>query len=417
MNGPRSAICLLAVLAMGERAAGDAIDRLDSALSVSALNDQFRARLSGTLDLEDYHFSQPAPGVIDAEGANLFNPRLTLFLDAQMGTQVYVFAQARADHGFDPNDEKSLTARLDEYAVRFSPGTDGRFNLQVGKFATVVGNWVPRHGSWDNAFVTAPLPYENLTGIWDAEAARSSAMVLYWARVVPPRQVAGYEEDKYRQLPIIWGPSYTTGAAAFGEIGEMTYAAEVKNGSLSSRPGVWDDAGQLWRDPTVSGRLGWQPNEMWSLGVSASSGTYLQESAEPTVPAGRSRSDYRETVLAQDLGFAWHHVQAWAEFYEARFAIPGVGDADTLAYYTELKYRVAPQLALAVRWNQQFFSDFPDGAGGRVPWSPEKWRIDFAPAYRFTPHVQLKVQYSLEHDAVGPRRLSHLVAAQLTLRF
>ena len=78
------------------------LDRLDAELTVSAFDDNLRARLSGTIDLEIYHFQQPAPGLINSEIDNLFNPRLTLFLDAQLGSQIYFFAQSRLDRGFDP---------------------------------------------------------------------------------------------------------------------------------------------------------------------------------------------------------------------------------------------------------------------------------------------------------------------------
>src|SRR5919108_6668488 len=81
------------------------LDRLDTALTLSAFEDKMRARLSGTLDLEFYNFQQPAPGLIDSKSDNLFNPRLTLFLDAQAGSQFYFFAQARLDRGFDPSDQ------------------------------------------------------------------------------------------------------------------------------------------------------------------------------------------------------------------------------------------------------------------------------------------------------------------------
>src|SRR5689334_6013622 len=75
----------------------DYIDRLDNALAYSAFEDNFRARISGTIDLELYHFQQPSPGLIDSEIDTLFNPRLTLFLDAQAGKQFYFFVQTRID--------------------------------------------------------------------------------------------------------------------------------------------------------------------------------------------------------------------------------------------------------------------------------------------------------------------------------
>src|SRR5229473_3325865 len=104
---------------------------------------------------------------------NLFNPRLTLFLDAQYGSQVYFFAQARLDRGFDPSD-RGAQIRLDEYALRITLWDDGRCALQIGKFATVIGNWVPRHLSWENPFVDAPLVYENITPVSDKSAPASA---------------------------------------------------------------------------------------------------------------------------------------------------------------------------------------------------------------------------------------------------
>jgi hypothetical protein len=97
----------------------EALDRLDTALTISAFEDNLRARLSGTLDLEFYNFQQPAPGLINSKQDNLFNPRLTLFLDTQLGSQFYFFAQARLDRGFDPSDE-GAQIRLDEYALRIT---------------------------------------------------------------------------------------------------------------------------------------------------------------------------------------------------------------------------------------------------------------------------------------------------------
>src|SRR3954471_5213157 len=96
------------------------LDRLDDRLTVSLFGDNVRARFSGTLDLEYYHFDQPAPGLIDAAGHDLFNPRLTTFFDAQIGPQFYFFSQARFDRHFDPTDN-GAQVRLDEYALRYTP--------------------------------------------------------------------------------------------------------------------------------------------------------------------------------------------------------------------------------------------------------------------------------------------------------
>src|SRR5712691_1458491 len=200
----------------------DSLDRFDTALTISAFQDNLRARLSGTLDLEIYHFEQPAPGLIDSTIDTLFNPRLTLFLDAQIGSQIYFFAQSRFDRGFDPSDH-GAQVRLDEYALRVTPWKDGRFTVQIGKFATVIGNWVPRHLSWDNPFINAPLVYENITPISDKAAP-----------VSPVGFVHSFDNEKYQFNPVIWGPSYATGVSVAGRLGLFDYAAEMKNSSLSS---------------------------------------------------------------------------------------------------------------------------------------------------------------------------------------
>ena len=383
----------------------DFFDRLDNALTITAFDGNLRARLSGTIDTEFYNFQQPAPGLIDSEIDNLFNPRLTLFLDAQLGSQIYFFAQSRLDRGFDPSD-RGAQIRLDEYALRFTPWDDGRFNLQMGKFATVVGNWVPRHLSWENPFINAPLVYDNVTPISDKVAPAS-----------PLDFVHRFDNGKYEFNPVIWGPSYASGISISGRLGRFDYAAEIKNASLSSRPESWSVTETGFDNPTFNGRVGFRPNQIWNFGLSASDGPYFRSEAEQTLPPGRSIGDYREFVLGQDASFAWHHLQLWAEFYEARFEVPRVGDADTFAYYFEAKYKFTPQLFGALRWNQQLFSNIPDGAGGQVRWSQDLWRIDVAAAYRFTSHIQLKLQYSFQQETTGPHDDNHLVATQLTVRF
>jgi hypothetical protein len=384
----------------------DFLDRLDAELTVSAFDDNLRARLSGTIDLEIYHFQQPAPGLINSEINTLFNPRLTLFLDAQFGSQIYFFAQSRLDRGFDPSDE-GAQVRLDEYALRFTPWDDGRFNLQAGTFATVVGNWVPRHLSWENPFINAPLIYENVTPIRDKSAPYSTLDFIY----------GFYSYEKYAFNPVIWGPSYASGISVSGRLGRFDYAAEMKNASLSSRPESWHVTAVGFENPTFSGRAGFRPNQAWNFGLSASEGPYFRPEAEPTLPRDRGIGDYREFVLGQDISFAWHHLQLWAEFYEARFQVPRVGDADTFAYYVEAKYKFTPQLFGALRWNQQLFATVNDGYGGRIRWSQDLARIDIAATYRFTTHTQLKLQYSFQQETTGPGNDNHLLAAQFTLRF
>jgi hypothetical protein len=142
---------------------------------------------------------------------------------------------------------------------------DGRFSLQVGKFAAVIGNWMERHLSWDNPFINAPLPYENATALEDQLAPTVESYfdgLLHDARI--------------EYIPVIWGPSYASGVSVAGRLGKLEYAAEIKNASLSSRPESWDATRIGFEHPTVSGRLGYRPNPTWNFGFSASDGAYFR---------------------------------------------------------------------------------------------------------------------------------------------
>ena len=72
----------------------DYLDQLDNALTFATFQNNLRARLSGTIDIEYYNFQQPAPGLIDSKVDILFNPRLTLFLDVQVGSLIYFYAES-----------------------------------------------------------------------------------------------------------------------------------------------------------------------------------------------------------------------------------------------------------------------------------------------------------------------------------
>ena len=154
---------------------------------------------------------------------------------------------------------------------------------------------------------------------------------------------------------------------------------------------------------------------MWNLGFSASAGPYLLSEAAPSLPAGRGLGDYRELVLAQDLSFAWHHLQLWAEVYETRFEVPRIGNADTFAYYLEAKYKITPQLFAALRWNQQLFATIRN-EDRRAKWGNDIERIDAALGYRFTNYLQGKFQYSFSHQD-SHQEGEHLFSTQFTLKF
>jgi len=406
-------LCAATGLMLALEVRADLLDRVNDALSIRDSKHQFQLQLSGLIDFEGYFIDQRAPGLIETDDSFLFNPRVSLFLDAQFAQHFYFFAQARLDRGFDPSDQ-GAQVRLDEYFLRYTPLDHPWISFQVGKFATVVGNWVPRHLSWENPFINAPLPYENVTGIWDIAAPPNVDALFYWGHV--GEYESGNYSDKYLRLPVIWGPSYASGFAVLGTIEKFDYALEVKNSALASRPESWDVTNVGFENPTVSSRVGFRANEMWNFGFSTSAGPYLLSQAASTLPHGCDIDDYHELILGQDISFAWHHWQVWAEFYETRFEVPRIGNADIFAYYLEAKYKFTPQLFGALRWNQQLFGTVPDDDKW-VRWGNDVSRVDAAAGYRFTNYLQGKIQYSFSYTDAKIQVGEQLIAAQLTIKF
>jgi hypothetical protein len=385
------------------------LDKVDEALHIESSKGFFQSDLSGLLDLEGYYIDQNPPGLLFPTH-DFFNPRLSLYLDTHLGPHLYSSVQVRFDRGFDPGAIPGGDVRFDEYFIRYTPFDDARLNLQAGKFATVAGNWVSRHDSWNNPFINAPLPYENVVAVTDASVPVSTSALL-------ARQKSA--DKKAAWLPIIWGPSYATGASIFGLVDRFEYALEVKNASLSSRPSVWDARAAGWNTATETGRIGFRPNAAWNIGTSLSYGGYLSPAAEqsPGFPVGKDYRDYNQLVIGEDISYAWHHWQFWAEAFASRFEIPNTPNVETLSYYIEAKYKFTANLFGALRWNQQFFDQISNGSGGEARWDKEAWRVDAALGYRFTRHIQTKLQYSYNHEHALFQQGEQLVAAQLTVKF
>jgi hypothetical protein len=410
-RGVLSLLALLTTLTLAPLLAPaqtELLDKLDESLFLQSSNGWFRTDLSGLLDLEGYYIDRLPPGLIFSDDKYFFNPRLSLFLDTKLGSHFYSLVQLRIDRGFDPGARPDGDVRLDEYLLRYTPLEDARINFQVGKFATVVGNWVPRHDSWRNPFITAPLPYENVVIVTDHVGPAGPAGFL--DRRNKPDQPAIW-------VPMIWGPSYASGASVFGLIEKFEYAAEIKNVALSSRPYAWDATRHAWDYPVASGRLGYRPNAAWNVGASFSHGAYMLPPEDELSPGGPRKGRFKQTTFGGDLSYAWRHWLLWAEAFASRFQVPNVGNADTVAYYLESKYEITPHLFGAVRWNQQLFDKVPNGRGEFERWDRDIWRIDTALGYRFDRHLQTKLQYSYSRQN-GPRQQGEqLLALQMTVKF
>src|SRR2546430_2244789 len=84
-------LCAAIALLFAFETRADLLDRVNDALSIRNSQQQFQLQLSGLIDFEGYFIDQRPPGLISSGDAFLFNPRLSLFLDAQWtGTGIFL---------------------------------------------------------------------------------------------------------------------------------------------------------------------------------------------------------------------------------------------------------------------------------------------------------------------------------------
>jgi hypothetical protein len=240
------------------------------------------------------------------------------------GDEWMLHVLTRWDRGFEAGSRQDGDVRVDEAFLRWRPLGDGRLSVLVGKFATCFGNWVARHGFWDDPFLTAPLPYDNLLASNDRNAKNPSAATI-----------ANRTTRKRSWVPMIWGPSYATGVSLLGSSGHWDYAIEVKNADLSSRPDSWSPWEENGEHPTVTARVGYRPDAAWAFGLSASHGNYLRTDAESTLRAGDQRSDFDHTILGADVRWSHHQFQVLGELLASRSHTTVAGNLDAFAYYLE----------------------------------------------------------------------------------
>ena len=226
--------------------AEDFLDRVEDTLTINAFNDNMRARLSGLADLEFFRLDQPPPGLIDTTNHFLFNPRLSLFLDAQLGPHVYFFAQSRVDRGFDPSD----AGRADTAGRICAPFQ----SMERRPASTCRSENSPRSSETGSSGI-CPGKILSSPRLCPTRISRPSR--ISWRRPVIGAgfRLRSSSPNNIRTPSAHLGPRATPAGLAVGRIGKFEYAAEIKNAALSSRPESWDATQNGFGHPTFSARV------------------------------------------------------------------------------------------------------------------------------------------------------------------
>jgi hypothetical protein len=380
----------------------DWIEKLDHVpLALQTPSRWIAAAYTGTLEFEGYIMDTRSPGLIRPDDP-FFNFRNRNKLTLSVGEHLSVFVEERTDRGFDPDDGR-VRASFEQYFVRWKPFDEPWLHLQAGKFATPVGNYVPRLETFDNPMIRAPLPYDFLTTVGDGKVVPNVTAQL--ARRDLPDKTA-------RWVPMIWGPVYHTGVEALGAVDKFDYAVAVTDAALSARPGQWDLDSDTNDKFNYSARLGYSPLIGCQLGVSAAIGPYLKRRG-----ATRRFEHEQQQVYGADASYSIGHWEFWSEFYASRWQVPHVReDLLAYAYYVETRYKFTPGFYGSLRWGQIFFGQISDANGRPTRWDRDAWRVEAGLGYYFARNLVGRIQYEHNHQNGPLQQGANMVSLQLALR-
>jgi hypothetical protein len=295
--------------------------------------------------------------------------------------------------------------------VQYTPWPERDLHLAAGKIPWFMGTYGAREYSDKNPLIGTPLMYQYPTGLgWFAAPGNVDELVLVTDGGDPaagnPRYAGG--------MPVIWESWWDAGIAVVGSARPFEGAFGVYNGA----PG-WGTAGEEENSgKTFFARVGVTPNPAVRLGVSGSTGPYLNDFSNLYAPPGKDVNDYDQQLLMADAEFLFGHAELRGEAFRNEWQTPTVGDLRVSGFDAEGKYTLAAGLYAAARYDQLRFSRVAPSSGAPRPWHADVDRIEAGLGYRLSRGVLAKAVWQRstrkafapatadEHDDLGALNLT-----------
>jgi len=302
------------------------------------------------------------------------------------------------------------------YAI-YTPSLDRDLHVQAGKIPSPIGTFAPRAYSNKNPLMGTPLMYyyhttlkaDQMPASVDellANAGRGQFGITY-----PP---GGYG---WRGLPLVYEHCWDVGAVVLGSLRPIEFTAGVVNGTPSSMASGRDDND----GKSILGRIGYAPVPGLRVGMSGAFGPYVTDSAEPTLPSGKTAEDYNQRVLMADFEYLVGHAEVRAEGVASTWETPFVGNPTAHSYYVEGKYSFPVGLYLAARWDELRYTKVKGSTGPARPWDDDVRRFEGGAGYRIHKNLLAKAAYqSITQDSgVGANsdRRFDILAASAVITF
>lgn len=333
----------------------------------------------------------------DYEYSSISSLRVALGAEVRASRWLQLLGEFRVDHGW-PQDYLGPVApitadHVEPFAMyaRIRPWSTRRFDIQVGRLPPAFGAFGRASYGVGNLLIGTPLAYQYLTSLRPDALPQTIDDLLRmrgrgWLSSFP---LGSREPD--RGLPLINSVHSDEGLQVRGVNGMVEWVGAVTNGSLSNP--VDDNRGRQ-----VVGRVVVRPLASFSLGASASRGSYLNRTLEQVLGEGQRLEDGVQRAFSVDAEYSEGRFLARGEIIRSLWTLPmplpGFEHEDlaALSILGEGRYRIFPGLQLAARAERLGFNRFRV-AGMLQPWEAPVRRLELGASYAVIRNVLVKASW------------------------
>jgi hypothetical protein len=301
--------------------------------------------------------------------------------------------------------------------IRVRPSGGSSLSVAAGIIQPAFGAFVARRYGADNLLIGYPLAYQYATGVRaDALPATADEVIRNRARGWSPRYSIGAVAG-VSGLPAVNTTGWSPGVEVSAGAGRVSGTVAVTRGGLAA-PGSasWDGR---WE---VTGRAEYRPTPGLVIGASGAHGGFIDAGLTPIVDTAAANRDPRESAAGADVEYSWGYWLVRAETilgwrtYPA-FQAPFLNEPlRTVAFETEIRYKIRPGFYAAARFGHLAFSSI-QGSTATTSWDANTSRVETGLGYSFTRNVLVKTVYQYNRrDSVRHPSL-HLGAVQLVVTF
>jgi hypothetical protein len=302
--------------------------------------------LQGVVDVEQWSTDTLSSFLSRNHGAAAQLARLQMWAAVEPKQGVFLFAQGLVEGGDARQyDDHRTYADLRQIGLRVT--RDKRFVFNVGKMFHPIGTFAPRSLSTLNPLIGSPDGYS---------------------------------------------PVYPVGAMLSGEVNWLDYRAAVVTLPLTHRDYVPTAA----ESPRPVFGVGVRPFIGLHIGVSATTGSYLNEYVPEGALYERTWDAYQQRQIASDLEYGVGHLDVRCEEAWADYEVPAQGRAGGRTGYVEGRYTLTPRLFAAARGEYTVYPFLRPG----TPWITRQYAFtdwETGLGFRLTETTLIKASYMWDH--------------------